>query len=181
VEPDPLGSIALADLITFVVSFSDSAGFGIGGETLRSGLNLLTSFNFETLGGAGTLSFGELGSASQGSACVGFLSLLSDLDCSRLTSAFPGANAFVVNALTPYASTLALPAVTRVSSVTTPAPVPEPSSWALFGIGFASIVFLRRLKARTEANVHSRREAMACSNSRGSYVLRSAVAMRNRM
>jgi hypothetical protein len=162
VEPDALGTIALGDLNTFSASFTDSKGFAIGGAILQSGLSTLTSFRYETLGGPGTLGFAQLGNAEKGNACVGFFSFLSDATCAALAPLFPGANAFILGAGAPYASTVDLPTVTLVSSVTTPpAAVPEPGSWALFGIGVVSIALIRRRKTRTAASARRRREAMA--------------------
>jgi hypothetical protein len=120
VEPDPLGTIALGDLTAFSASFTDSEGFAIGGALLQSGLSTLTSFRYETLGGAGTLSFAQLGNAEKGNACVGFFSFLSDATCAAFAPAFPGANAFILTAGVRYGSTADLPTITLVSSVTTP-------------------------------------------------------------
>ena len=150
VEPDPLGTIALGDLTAFSASFTDSEGFGIGGVTLESGLSTLSSFRYETLGGAGTFSFGQLGNADKGNACVGFFTFLSDAGCAFFQPLFPGANAFILTAGVQYGSTVDLPTITLVSSVTTP--VPEPGSWALFGIGVVSIALIRRRKTRTAAS-----------------------------
>jgi PEP-CTERM motif len=162
VEPDPLGTIALGDLTAFSASFTDSEGFAIGGATLQSGLSTLTLFRYETLGGAGTLSFAQLGNVEKGNACVGFFSFLSDATCAFFEPLFPGANAFILTAGVRYGSTADLPTITLVSSVTTPpAAVPEPGSWALFGIGVVSIALIRRRKTRTAASARRRREAMA--------------------
>ena len=111
VEPDALGTIALGDLTAFSASFTDSEGFAIGGATLQSGLSTLTSFRYETLGGAGTLSFGQLGNAEKGNACVGFFTFLSDAACAFFQPLFPGANAFILGAGVRYASTADLPTV----------------------------------------------------------------------
>jgi PEP-CTERM motif len=162
VEPDALGTIALADLTSFVASFTDSEEFGIGGATLLSGLSTLSSFNFETLGGAGTFSFGQSMSPGSGksAACAGFFSLLSDFSCSFLAQDTPGENAFILAHVlgVPYAFTADLPTITLVSSVTTA--VPEPGSWALFGIGVVSIALIRRRKTRTDASARDRWRAI---------------------
>jgi PEP-CTERM motif len=159
VEPDPLGTIALGDLTAFSASFTDSEGFAIGGALLQSGLSTLTLFRYETLGGAGTLSFAQLGNAEKGNACVGFFSFLSDATCAFFEPLFPGANAFILTAGVRYGSTADLPTITLVSSVTTPpAAVPEPGSWALFGIGVVSIALIRR--RRTAASARGRWRAI---------------------
>ena len=150
------------DLTAFSASFTDSQGFAIGLATLESGLGTLSLFRYETLGGAGTLSFAQLGSSVKGNACVGFLALLSDATCAIGAPLFPGADAFIFGRETPYASTPDLPAITLVSSVTTPPAVPELSSWALFSLGVVSLAFTRRRKAITDLCSHFRREAMAC-------------------
>jgi hypothetical protein len=146
VEPDALGTIALGDLTAFSASFTDSEGFAIGGSILQSGLGTFSSFRYETLGGAGTLSFGQMLAAEKGSACVGFFAFLSDATCSFRAPLFPGANAFIQGAQVPYASTADLPTVTLVSSVTTPPAVPEPGTWVLFGLGAVGIAFIGRRK-----------------------------------
>lgn len=152
VEHDALGTIALTDLTAFSASFTDSHEFGAG-ATLQSGLSTLTSFRFETLGGNSTLSFAQLVNVEKGNACVGLFSFLSDATCAIFQPLFPGANAFILNAGVRYGSTADLPTITLVSSVTTPpAAVPEPGSWALFGIGVVSIALIRRRKpGRTRA------------------------------
>ena len=120
----------------------------------------MSSFRYETLGGAGTLSFGQMLADEKGSACVGFFAFLSDATCSFREPLFPGANAFIQGAQEPYASTADLPTVTLVSSVTTPPAVPEPGSWALFGIGIVGIALIRRRKARTAASARGRWRAI---------------------
>ena len=106
----------------------------------------MSSFRYETLGGAGTLSFGQMLADEKGSACVGFFAFLSDATCSFRAPLFPGANAFIQGAQEPYASTADLPTVTLVSSVTTPPAVPEPGTWVLFGLGAVGIAFIGRRK-----------------------------------
>jgi hypothetical protein len=164
VEPDALGTIALTDLTAFSASFTDSDQFGTrGGATLQSGLSTLTLFRYETLGGAGTLSFAQTAATEKGNACVGFFSFLSDATCAAFVPGFPaGANAFILTTSVRYASTADLPTVTLVSSVTTPA-VPEPSTWVLFGFGVVGMAFIRRRKAMIDPVARGRREAMACS------------------
>lgn len=161
VESDPLGTIALGDLSAFSASFTDSEGFAIGGSSLQSGLSTLTSFRYETLGGAGTLSFGQALATDKGSACVGFFAFLSDATCEFRAQEFLGANALIQGAAEPYGFTADLPTITLVSSVTTPPAVPEPGTWVLFGLGGLSLAFIGRRKDRTEWRSRRRREAMA--------------------
>ena len=149
VEPDPLGTIALGDLTAFSASFTDSEGFAIGG---CHPAERIEHVDFIPLRDTGRRRHVELCPARErrkGQRVRRLLRFLVRRDLRTFTPAFPGANAFILEASGRYGSTADLPTITLVSSVTTP--VPEPGSWALFGIGVMGIALIRRGKTRTDA------------------------------
>jgi hypothetical protein len=148
---EPNGLILLADLTAFSDSYSDSAAKGIVGM----GLADLTVFAYDATDGSGGLDMA--GTYGKNQTCEGN-AVPTTPDCNGSGSVVytAGIDGAIFRAGLPLPSLLTLdqPAVTLVSSVTTPVPViPEPSALSLAAVfgGLCAVAGWRRKREKSPA------------------------------
>jgi PEP-CTERM motif len=129
VEPD--GIIGLSDLSAFFIAASISNAMVIGADSN----NVLSFFTYDTNGGASSL--GMIAVSGMAIACVGAPSVLS-LTCNP-GGLNPQLTLASINDAGAAATTPDLTTITLLSSVSTP----EPSTWAMLGLGFAGLGWMR--------------------------------------